>query len=116
MPPQSQQVLQLQTVGHPAFNQMQTAIDPYYHPAEISLNFDWYFLALGQVLPALRDIEGAVLAARKTSLHPITGQLLEVYPPPEKVWRSAQFFPLVNTKVVILGQDPYPGPGEGNGL
>ena len=35
---------------------------------------------------------------------------------PEKTLRSLSFFPIHRTKVVILGQDPYPQPGKATGL
>ena len=40
----------------------------------------------------------------------------EVYPPKEQVYRALDLCPPQKTKVVILGQDPYHGPGQANGL
>jgi uracil-DNA glycosylase len=40
----------------------------------------------------------------------------EVYPPKEQVFRALELCPLEKTKVVIIGQDPYHGPGQANGL
>jgi len=40
----------------------------------------------------------------------------EVYPPADEVFRALHLTPLENTKVLILGQDPYHGPGQANGL
>ncbi len=39
-----------------------------------------------------------------------------VYPPPKQVFRAFELCPFNKTKVVILGQDPYHGPGQANGL
>ncbi|HFU4217143.1 TPA: uracil-DNA glycosylase [Streptococcus suis] len=39
-----------------------------------------------------------------------------VYPPREKVFAAIQTTGLENVKVVILGQDPYHGPGQAQGL
>lgn len=40
----------------------------------------------------------------------------QVYPPREKVFAALQKTPLEEVKVVILGQDPYHGPGQAQGL
>lgn len=40
----------------------------------------------------------------------------EVYPPREQIYRAIDLCPLNKTKVVIIGQDPYHGPGQANGL
>ena len=39
-----------------------------------------------------------------------------VYPPHEDVFRALHLTPYAETKVLILGQDPYHGPGQANGL
>ena len=39
-----------------------------------------------------------------------------VYPPKNEVFRAFQLTPYSETKVVILGQDPYHGPHQANGL
>ena len=39
-----------------------------------------------------------------------------VYPPPAKIFRAFDLCPFDEVKVVILGQDPYHGPGQANGL
>jgi uracil-DNA glycosylase len=39
-----------------------------------------------------------------------------VYPPPKDIFRAFNLCPFNTTKVVILGQDPYHGPGQANGL
>jgi len=39
-----------------------------------------------------------------------------VYPPPALVFRAFELTPFDKVKVVILGQDPYHGPGQAHGL
>ena len=39
-----------------------------------------------------------------------------VYPPPEKIFSAFTACPFDQVKVVILGQDPYHGPGQAHGL
>lgn len=39
-----------------------------------------------------------------------------IYPPPKKIFRAFDLCPLEKVKVVIVGQDPYHGPGQANGL
>lgn len=40
----------------------------------------------------------------------------KIYPPENKIFRAFDFFSPMETKVVILGQDPYHGEGEADGL
>lgn len=40
----------------------------------------------------------------------------EIYPPRDRILRALQAVDYANTKVVILGQDPYHGPGQAVGL
>jgi uracil-DNA glycosylase len=40
----------------------------------------------------------------------------EVYPPHEDVFNALHFTPYADTRVMILGQDPYHGPGQAHGL
>lgn len=39
-----------------------------------------------------------------------------VYPPPQDIFRAFDMCPFDEVKVVILGQDPYHGAGQANGL
>lgn len=39
-----------------------------------------------------------------------------IYPPADEVFNALRLTPLANVKVVILGQDPYHGPGQAHGL
>lgn len=38
------------------------------------------------------------------------------YPPKEEIFQAFEACPLEKVKVVIIGQDPYHGPGQANGL
>ena len=40
----------------------------------------------------------------------------KVYPQPKNIFRAFDACPFEDVKVVILGQDPYHGPGQANGL
>lgn len=39
-----------------------------------------------------------------------------IYPPPKNIFRAFELTPFDNVEVVILGQDPYHGPKQANGL
>lgn len=39
-----------------------------------------------------------------------------IYPPPAEIFRAFDLCPFDKVKVVILGQDPYHGPRQANGL
>ena len=39
-----------------------------------------------------------------------------IYPPGSQIFRAFDLTPVQNLKVVILGQDPYHGPGQAHGL
>jgi len=56
-------------------------------------------------MPSLRAFLRAELAAGKT-----------VYPPPGKIFAAFDATPFDAVRVVILGQDPYHGPGQAHGL
>jgi uracil-DNA glycosylase len=43
-------------------------------------------------------------------------QSTTIYPPPKFIFRCMELTPFDSVKVVILGQDPYHGPGQANGL
>ena len=40
----------------------------------------------------------------------------DVFPPPKRIFSAFDAAPVEKVKVVILGQDPYHGPGQANGL
>jgi uracil-DNA glycosylase len=39
-----------------------------------------------------------------------------VYPPPDEVFAALHLTPYADVKVLVLGQDPYHGPGQAHGL
>ena len=41
---------------------------------------------------------------------------VRVYPPGKEIFAAFDASPFDATKVVIIGQDPYHGPGQANGL
>jgi uracil-DNA glycosylase len=49
-------------------------------------------------------------------LHEERSQGVKVYPPEDEVFAALNLCPLDSVKVVIVGQDPYHGPGQGHGL
>lgn len=58
--------------------------------------------------PALLAVSDKVAKARSTGR--------TVYPAPQDVYRAFALTPLDQVKVVLLGQDPYHGPGQAHGL
>lgn len=43
-------------------------------------------------------------------------QITSVYPPPSLIFNAFQHCPFDQVRVVLLGQDPYHGPGQAHGL
>ncbi len=69
---------------------------------------DWNPLLRGEFdKPYWRDLQEFVRAER--SRHP-------VYPPHDEVFAALHLTPYADTKVLILGQDPYHGPRQAHGL
>ena len=64
-------------------------------------------------LPFLRDGGVEAVAARVDAR--VAGGA-RVLPAPEAIFRALALTPLDRVRVVILGQDPYPTPGDANGL
>lgn len=76
---------------------------------QASLGLSWF--------SALRDQFTADWFARLSSF--VTGERAGgtvVYPGPEQVWQWTRHTDIRDTRVVILGQDPYHGPGQAHGL
>ena len=69
---------------------------------------DWQ-AALGPVMntPAFRELMAFVEEQRAQG---------PVYPAPEDVFNALRLTPLKDVRVLILGQDPYHGPGQAHGL
>ncbi|MFN2284248.1 MAG: uracil-DNA glycosylase family protein, partial [Anaerolineae bacterium] len=54
-----------------------------------------------------RDLDEKVDELRQTTT---------VYPPPERVFYALKMTPFDAVRVVIVGQDPYHGPGQADGM
>lgn len=57
---------------------------------------------------SLATVEGAVALARRSGK--------DIFPKPEAVYSALALTPFASVKAVILGQDPYHGPGQAHGL
>ncbi|MBM6582682.1 uracil-DNA glycosylase [Microvirga sp. BT689] len=64
-------------------------------------------------LPFFQDGSAEAVAAKVDS---VTASGAQVLPPPDAVFTSISLTPLEKVKVVVLGQDPYPTPGDSHGL
>ncbi len=64
-------------------------------------------------LPFFQDGSADRVAGKVDAVIAAGGQVL---PPPEAVFTSITLTPLDRVKVVVLGQDPYPTPGDSHGL
>jgi uracil-DNA glycosylase len=58
-------------------------------------------------LPYWKDLESKSDCAYKSFI---------VYPTKDNIFKCFNYFDFKDTKVVILGQDPYPKPADANGL
>ena len=74
----------------------------------LTLPDDWHSLLADTLeTPAVRALEAFVAEERRVAT---------VYPPENKVFAALHAAPFATVKVVILGQDPYHGPGQAHGL
>ena len=67
----------------------------------------------------MKELESELVSPYFYSLEAFVGaerQIHDVLPSPEKVFHSLAFTSPEETKVVIIGQDPYHGPGQAHGL
>ena len=55
-------------------------------------------------------------AELKTFLQEEKRQNIRIYPPGNQIFSAFNLTPFQDVKVVIIGQDPYHGPGQANGL
>ena len=62
------------------------------------------------------DFSAKNYAEIKVNLLSEVEKSVSIYPPPDQVFRAFRFFEPKDTKVIILGQDPYPQRGYANGL
>jgi uracil-DNA glycosylase len=69
---------------------------------------DWNPLLRGEFAESYwRDLQSFVAAERAAHA---------VYPPPDQVFAALHLTPYTDTKVMLLGQDPYHGPQQAHGL
>jgi uracil-DNA glycosylase len=73
-----------------------------------SVTTDWNPVLRGEFAkPYWQELQAFVRAERERT---------RVYPPAEHVFAALHLTPYADTKVLILGQDPYHGPGQAHGL
>ncbi len=72
-----------------------------------ALDQNWQGLLLGNCFDELLLIDAKLAEISKTEI---------IYPPQELIFNALNLTPFTNTKIVIIGQDPYHGAGEANGL
>ena len=78
-------------------------------PGEIQIEESWK-----EVLTD--EFEKPYFAHIRTSLREAKNQKKVIYPPGPLIFNAFNITPFSNVKVVILGQDPYHGPGQAMGL
>ena len=64
-----------------------------------------------EIKDKLKETETFVNEKKKLFKH-----IIGIFPPNKLIFNAFNFFNLVNTKVVIIGQDPYHQPGQAMGL
>lgn len=75
---------------------------------QIRLESSWLHLLEDQFeQPYFKKIKEFLLNEKKSAT---------VYPPSARIFASLDFCPISETKVVIIGQDPYHNPGQAHGL
>lgn len=62
------------------------------------------------------EFEKPYFASLVRFLHEEKSSGQKIYPPGGQIFKAFELTPLDNLKVVILGQDPYHGPGQAHGL
>lgn len=76
--------------------------------ADVKIEESWKkHLALEFEKPYFKELTDFVREEYKTK---------KIYPPPKDIFRAFDLCPFDTVKVVILGQDPYHGAGQANGL
>ncbi|MCK5775758.1 MAG: uracil-DNA glycosylase, partial [Bacteroidales bacterium] len=75
---------------------------------KISINQEWY-QALEKEFQStyFKSLEQFLVRERKTQM---------IYPAEKNIFKAFDNTPINKVKVVIIGQDPYHGPGQANGL
>lgn len=79
----------------------------YLKPSLALLDDSWRKFLLANCYSELQDIDRTLVTVAKNKT---------IYPAPELIFNALRLTPLSAIKVVILGQDPYHGDGEANGL
>src|SRR3546814_13832901 len=77
--------------------------------AEVKLHSDWLARIGG-------EFEQPYMAALKQFLAGERAKGKAIYPRPRDWFAALDATPPQDVRVVILGQDPYPGPGQAHGL
>ena len=62
------------------------------------------------------EFEKPYFASLVRFLHKEKAEGRKVFPPGSQIFRAFELTPVPQVKVVILGQDPYHGPGQAHGL
>ena len=62
------------------------------------------------------EFEKPYLASLVRFLHEEKSSGMKIFPPGSQIFRAFDLTPVKDVKVVILGQDPYHGPGQAHGL
>ncbi|CAM4256619.1 uracil-DNA glycosylase [Paenibacillus tarimensis] len=74
----------------------------------VQLPHDWPAVLEGEFdKPYFMELRAKLAEAYRTE---------QVYPAQDHIFQALQYTPYKETKVVILGQDPYHGPGQAHGL
>src|SRR5574344_3012883 len=75
---------------------------------QIRLESSWLTLLEDQFeQPYFKKIKEFLLNEKKSAT---------VYPPSARIFAALDFCPISETKVIIIGQDPYHNPGQAHGL
>ena len=62
------------------------------------------------------EFEKPYFASLVRFLHEEKASRKKIFPPDSQIFRAFELTPVSDVKVVILGQDPYHGPGQAHGL
>ncbi|TNE81369.1 MAG: uracil-DNA glycosylase [Bacteroidetes bacterium] len=62
------------------------------------------------------EFESAYFLSLKSFLQQEKASGMQLYPPSQQIFAAMDTTPFHDVKVVIIGQDPYHGPGQANGL
>ncbi len=75
----------------------------------MTLEKSWHAVLSDEIAsPYIKDLKTFIAQQR--------GSNVPVYPPEEEVFNAFRLTPFEKVKVVIMGQDPYHGPGQAEGL